>query len=87
MPKKQEKAAPTPEPTNCNVLEDLRCPKCLSEEEFKIDGTATFEVTDDGTGDYMDVQWGEHSWMQCSACHYTATVTEFTLEDNNALDD
>jgi len=50
---------------NTNCLEGLACPKCKQEDTLRIVGEAVFEVTDDGTYDYENVEWDDNSTCTC----------------------
>lgn len=65
---------------NSNCLENLVCPECGHEESFKIRALATFDVIDDGTNDYEEVDWDSSSFCQCGnpECEHRGTVAEFT---------
>lgn len=65
---------------NSNCLAGIRCPKCGDEDEFRIAASSIFEITDDGTGDHEDVEWGGESYIQCRACDHEGTVREFTIQ-------
>lgn len=64
---------------NDNCLEGMMCPNsnCRSGGPYRIAATAIFEVEDDGTGDYQDVEWTAHSFCECVACKHRGTVGEF----------
>ena len=40
--------------------------------------TAFFDVTDDGTGDYTNVEWTPASFIECSSCQHAGTINDFT---------
>jgi len=63
---------------NENCLAGMACPYCGSFGPFSIRAECTVEVTDDGTGDTKDFEWGEHSHICCCACNQQGTVAEFT---------
>ena len=61
---------------NTNCLEGIRCPKCGNEDEFRIEGTTIFTVTDDGTESYGDVEWTE-DFCECTECHFYGRLDTF----------
>jgi hypothetical protein len=65
---------------NTNCLRGVRCPKatCGSEGPFQIEGTAMFEVHDDGTESFGDVDWDDDSQVTCTACGHSAPMLAFT---------
>lgn len=65
-----------PDP-NTNCLAGFACPECGAWDRFRIDATAIFEVTDDGTDDYSHVEWNEASQCWCSHCDFDGTVADF----------
>lgn len=63
--------------TNTNVLKGVICPTCRSEGPFNIEAKALFlDVTDDGTGDYEDVEWHYDSTITCK-CGHVGEIREF----------
>lgn len=67
---------------NTNCLAGKRCPECGSYGPFNIQVTVMMEVSDDGTGDPTgDTEWDEQSPCECRECSHTATVAEFTEEE------
>jgi len=38
---------------------------------------ANFCVTDDGTDDYTDVDWGDDDYCKCKECNFIGTVKDF----------
>lgn len=62
---------------NENCLEGFRCPKCDSTDMFDIVGEALFTVTDDGTTDFTDVEWGPDSACVCRRCQEKGKVRDF----------
>lgn len=65
---------------NTNCLEGMRCPKCGSEGPFAIEAKAVFEVHDDGTECYRDVEWEDDSFCECMDCGHWALVENFKGE-------
>lgn len=63
---------------NDNALEGIACPNCKQDAEFQITATATFDVTDEGTGDYQGVEWGPDSPISCQKCGHMGTVKQFS---------
>ena len=66
---------------NTNCLENIRCPKCGQTESFKIAVTAWATVYDDGTDEFEDVGWNSESGIICTRCEESATLLDFTVED------
>ena len=62
---------------NTNCLEDIQCPKCGNEDNFKVEGTSLFEVSDDGTGWHGDVHWDDDSLMICVQCDHRGKWKDF----------
>lgn len=65
---------------NHNCLQGIRCPKCKQEEAFQIVCTALVDVTDGGTDNPRNVEWGASSHITCT-CEHHGTVSEFTVEN------
>jgi hypothetical protein len=61
---------------NSNCLSGLHCPNCESFGPYHIDGTATFEVFDDGTSEFTNVEWDEDSPARCT-CGFRGTLKDF----------
>lgn len=61
---------------NENCLEGFCCPECGNTDRFTITGQADFEVEDDGTWDFGDVEWGNHSRCICP-CGNKGVVRDF----------
>jgi len=59
---------------NENCLEGIRCDKCGSSGPFKISATAEFEIDDDGTAEYSDVEWDDLSLIHCKNCDWSGYV-------------
>ena len=73
---------PPNSPPNENVLEGIRCPKCGSTARFNIWATALFtDVTDDGSTDFIDMQWDEESAITCVACKHEGIIETFTAHE------
>ena len=68
-------------------LAGIACPRCGQDEEFQITATATFDVTDEGTGDYQGVEWNADSPISCPVCGATGTVEEFQRGESYLLVD
>lgn len=62
---------------NTNCLEGFKCPKCGFEDSFEIEMKSTFTLTDDGTGDHGDTEWGDEAACQCGDCGHLGTVKDF----------
>ena len=75
---------PTRNP-NENCLEGMSCPNCGQYEMFKIVATAVFEITDDGTGDYNDVEFYDSDTASCPKCNWSGYVGE--LQEKNRRDE
>lgn len=67
---------------NTNVLEGMRCPKCGSEEPFRINISMDAEVSDNGTdvNSHMDIEWEDGSRCECLACDHVGSVREFEID-------
>jgi DNA-directed RNA polymerase subunit RPC12/RpoP len=63
-----------------DCLEDLACPKCGYRECFKITGTGTFTVTEDGISDTEYCDWDADSGITCRSCGHDGTVAGFTIK-------
>lgn len=64
---------------NTNCLAGIQCPKCGEEDHFRVEATAMFNLTDDGTDFPYNVEWSDTSIMICSDCQHVGTVAEFTI--------
>lgn len=69
---------------NTNCLAGLSCPQCGQNDMLKIVGVSTFEVADDGTGNYNDVNWGDNSTCTCPSCGHSNIVAAFRVGDATA---
>ena len=67
-----------------NCLEGLACPKCKQFEHLRIDVKITVDVYDAGTEPGGDTEWEDESWCQCVECGHTATVADFSLENQKS---
>ena len=61
-------------PTNC--IEGMECPQCGQYYRFKIIAEALFEIIDDGTEDYSDVEWYEDNHASCPECNWSGLVKD-----------
>jgi len=68
---------------NSNCLEGMSCPQCGQHERFRIVAEATFEVTDDGTHDYNDVNWYGNSHVSCPECEWYGLAKELHKESRS----
>lgn len=66
---------------NTNCLEGIRCPKCGQEDEFLIYASSWFQFTDDGTGDFGDVEYDNTAPIECRDCGEIAIVADFTAKE------
>lgn len=64
---------------NENTLRGICCPYCGSEGPFKIEATALFCVSDDGSADFNDMDWGASSRCICDECGASGLASDFTL--------
>lgn len=71
--------------TNENCLIGISCPNCGQGDKFKIVGTVTFEVTDNGGEAIGDHEWNPGSPCTCTQCDYRGAVSDFSdiKEDSN----
>ena len=67
---------------NANCLEGVACPKCGQDDYIRVEGTAVFILTDDGTEDHAGVRWDDDSWANCPVdeCNFTGTMKDFRVE-------
>lgn len=70
---------------NDNALQGITCPNCGQADEFQITATATFDVTDEGTGDYTGVEWDDNSPITCQKCNRMGRVKDFTPQESYVL--
>ena len=65
---------------NSNCLDGMRCPsiKCGSYEPFRIWSGALFDVYDNGSSEFQQMQWEEGEHCVCIECGHKATVRDFT---------
>ncbi len=70
---------------NENCLAGIACPTCGQEEHFEIHASATFDVTDEGTGDYQAVEWNGESAIHCSKCGEFGRVKDFHPRESFVL--
>jgi len=61
---------------NHNCLKGLACPQCESDGPFFVVATAEFEVHDDGTSEFTDVEWDDSSAIRCP-CGRRGIVGDF----------
>ena len=69
---------------NTNCLAGIKCPKCGSEDRFKIEATTIFEVTDDGTDVHEDVEWDDDSYIECMECGLSGKIKDFHVEEDDS---
>lgn len=63
---------------NKNCLAEIQCPKCGFFDQFTIQATAMFELTDDGSNLAAgDIDWGDDAYIRCGECRHEGTVAEF----------
>ena len=70
---------------NDNALEGITCPNCGQANDFQITATATFDVTDEGTGDYQSVEWDDNSPIHCGKCGHMGLIKDFTAQESYVL--
>jgi hypothetical protein len=63
--------------TNTNCLENVCCPKCGQEDQFKITAVISCLVTDDGSDPVGDHDWDEDSATDCPECGFTGKLKDF----------
>ena len=71
---------------NTNVLAGFKCPECGSFSPFRIEMTAVFDVTDDGTEVSGDSEWNDDSYCMCVQCEHSGIVEEFRTDDDPTSD-
>jgi hypothetical protein len=62
---------------NQNCLKGMRCPQCRSLGPFGIVGTALFEVHDDGSDEFADLEWSDLASCRCRECNHHGQVRDF----------
>jgi hypothetical protein len=62
-----------------SVLTDHRvcCPNCKSDQSIKVTFTGTCLLTDDGSEDDGDHEWGDESAASCTKCGHDGFVRDF----------
>lgn len=65
-----------PNPNN-NCLLGKRCPKCGSYGPFRVTGSTTFVLHDDGTSGHDDIEFSENSHAVCAGCAHAAPWAKF----------
>lgn len=66
------------ESENDNCLERIKCPVCGNEKSFVITVTTPMTFSDDGADRVGDTDWDRLSDIECTKCHHTGQVWEFT---------
>lgn len=61
-------------PDNC--LEGMECPQCGQYYRFRIAAEALFNVVDDGTQEYGDVEWYDNNHASCPECEWEGKVRD-----------
>lgn len=64
---------------NRNCLRDVACPSCGSRDKFSILARSVFEMNDDGTSEFADVEYGTSSPTRCSACGRQGRLSSFIV--------
>jgi hypothetical protein len=64
---------------NQNCLKGMQCPQCRSRGPFGIVGTALFEVHDDGSNEFTDLEWSDLDSCTCRGCNTRGQVRDFQL--------
>lgn len=59
----------------------MSCPSCTSEGPYRIVGIAVFEVDDDGSSEFTDLDWHSASSCSCMNCDFQGIVSEFIPDD------
>ena len=70
--------------SNSNCLEGMACPKCKSEEPFRIEMKSMIKIYDEGTDHHEDTEWDENSYCECCECDYHGKVKDFQIPDGAA---
>lgn len=69
---------------NTFLLENMRCPKCKSEQPFTIDCHCYFEVYDTHITPPklpVDPEWDRQSYCKCNKCGFEGEVADFNCEE------
>lgn len=66
---------------NSNCLEGIRCPKCKDYYCFYIQVLTCAEFTDEGCGDYHDMEWTDKSEVRCHNCDHLGVMRDFRIEN------
>lgn len=72
----------TSPPPNLTITRKLKwhgmlCPACLTDQSLEVKFTGTAKITDQGSEDSGDHEWGEDSICQCTACRFSGPVIAF----------
>ena len=93
-PHYQPRRLPAPPDKNGNafLLKNYECPECGNSRRLKISVYTHVTVTDEGIEDYGDpcegdLDWDEHSNVECPSCGHRAELVEFDLTERIDGDD
>jgi hypothetical protein len=66
---------------NTNCMMGIECPKCGEHDNVRVAIRTIMEMSDDGHGDYEDVEWDDDSFMACgnSECGFQGTAADFAI--------
>lgn len=66
---------------NTNCLEDIRCPKCGAEDEFKVRIEISLIVSDNGIDDEPGPrEWNDDTVTQCTSCGHYSAMRDFRAD-------
>lgn len=54
----------------------MSCPQCRQYDRFRIVAEALFNVVDDGTLEYGEVEWYDDNHVSCPKCEWEGKVKD-----------
>lgn len=63
-----------------DLPKNIKCPNCAAKHLFRLEITASAEVSETKLGNITDITWGPDSAIVCKSCYKAGTVAEFTMK-------
>jgi hypothetical protein len=63
-----------------NLPKNIKCPNCAAKHLFKLEVSASAEMSETQIGNITDIKWAPESPIICKVCYQAGTLEEFTVK-------
>lgn len=63
-----------------DLPQNVKCPNCAAKHLFKLEVSASAEMSETKIGNITDIKWTPQSQIVCKSCYKAGTLEEFTIK-------